>query len=264
MVHNACFDIETAWPYRHGSDSQVSQIDLPMRPLLWTAVLASLAAATPAEGRLFWQTYGATVATPGGCVWNLNQDYFVPRHCDSCRYDLLSPAKTYHTTSPACKNLHPGYAGYCTPYGECHYRRKDHVYKVHCGCTPLEDALGTWKLERCRKHAYVLRPSAGGNNECTACGAHAHHTKLGLPADAQAVEGLAPVGCLPHVEPLGGVILGSVAALPAGSGPTSATALGSVPPGMNSAAAPSILPTLGLTPSTSAPAAGALPPVSSF
>ena len=92
--------------------------------------------ASVAEGRLFYQTYGATVAAPGGCcAWNVNQDYFVPRYCESGRYGLLSSCKTSHTTSAACRRDHPIYHGYCSPYGSCHYCWRNHVYKAHCGCT---------------------------------------------------------------------------------------------------------------------------------
>ena len=108
----------------------------PMRRAALAAVLATLLCAPIAEGRLFYQTYGATVAAPGGsCAWNVNQDYFVPRHCDSGRYGLLSSCKTSHTTSAACRRGHPIYHGYCSPFGVCHYLWRDHVYQAHCGCT---------------------------------------------------------------------------------------------------------------------------------
>ena len=111
-----------------------------MRLLPWLVLVISLVSATTADARLFWQTYGSTVpASDGyGCTWNWNQDYFVPRHPSSCRYGLYSPCKSSCTTSPACKRSHPFYPGYCTIYGPCHYRRRDHVYGAYCGCKPIE------------------------------------------------------------------------------------------------------------------------------
>ncbi|RIK73296.1 MAG: hypothetical protein DCC67_18045 [Planctomycetota bacterium] len=207
---------------------------------------------------MFWQTYGATVATPQGCDWNINQDYFVPRHCDSGRYDLLSACKTLHTRSAACKNLHPLYSGYCTPYGACRYRWRDHVYKVHCGCTPLKCEFGPWHLDRCRKHLRAFKLEHRG--DC--CPAEFEACALAeLAQDAfLAIDG----DPLPNVEPLGGVLLGSIAALPAGSGSAGgpSAAVGGLP--APAAATQSILPSLGLTPPATAPAKGALSPVSSF
>ena len=93
--------------------------------------------ATQAEARLFWQTYGSVVPTAnGGCTWNTNSDYFIPRHCDTCNYGLYSPCKHDCTTSPACRKCHALYPGYCSPYGCWHYCRRDHVYARKCGCCP--------------------------------------------------------------------------------------------------------------------------------
>jgi hypothetical protein len=93
--------------------------------------------ANTADARLFWQTYGSTELTAAGCQWNTNSDYFVPRHCDTCRYGLFSPCKTSCTTSPACRREHAIYAGYCSPYGCLHYCRFNHVYARKCGCCPV-------------------------------------------------------------------------------------------------------------------------------
>ncbi|MEQ8209765.1 MAG: hypothetical protein RH917_08020 [Lacipirellulaceae bacterium] len=119
------------------------------RVLLALTILTLLAA--QAQARLFRQTFGATVPTAdGGCVWNQNQDFFVPRYCDSARYGLFSACKHGHTTSPACRFAHPIYKSacgkaYCTTYGACRYRWRDHVYKSHCGCTPLACYHGPWR-----------------------------------------------------------------------------------------------------------------------
>ncbi|MCC6493418.1 MAG: hypothetical protein IT424_10385 [Pirellulales bacterium] len=240
-----------------------------MRLIAAITVLTALAPATPVAGRLFWQTYGATVATDSGCAWNINQDYFVPRHCDSCRYDLLSPCKEYRTKSPACKYLHPLYAGYCTPYAPCHYRRRDHVYKARCGCTPLKYSYGPWRLDRCDKHSgqrdkhpLVLRAEA---SQCASCPGGGW-LALGAAEGAATYYG-GDFEALPHVEPMGGTILGSVAALPGrlgAGGATSGMASSGAGAGLSPAAGQSILPAFGITPSTGTPGGGALPPVSSF
>jgi hypothetical protein len=191
--------------------------------ILTSAALLALAvacAAQPAAGRPFWQSYGSTVPLPGGgCTWNLNSDYFVPRHCDSGRYDLFSPCKTSHYLSPACKSLHPVHGGYCTPFGGWHYLRKDHVYAKHCGCTPLKCLHSPWHLAKCGKGCGVLKhgggcgagqcggSNGGGGCEVGAAGYFAGH----LNGYGEYDERYA----LPNVEPLGGTPLGEVAALPA-------------------------------------------------
>jgi hypothetical protein len=178
-----------------------------MRLLSVFAVTAALSVPLTAGARTFWQTYGATVPADGGCEWNVNQDYFVPRKCGDGAYDLFSPCKKPHYRSPACKSLNPIYTCYCTPYGPCHYIRKDHVYKERCGCTPLRCEYGSWHLERCPKHCLALKEPCGCmageaiGRACPAC-----ERVAGLP-----VEGAS----LCHVEPLGGTILGNIAALPA-------------------------------------------------
>lgn len=209
-----------------------------MRPFAWIAA-AALLPATTADARLFRQTFGATVPTAAGCAWNLNQDYFVPRHCDSCRYDLFSQCKTSHTRSAACKYLHPIYGGYCSPYGPCHYRWRDHVYKVHCGCTPLTCYHGPWRAEKCAKPCFALRghgqcgvdgcPSAGCPAGDGAPGCEGWADSEGADVAAGAAAGFALDAYLPNVEPFGGEVLGSVAALPSGSlGGASGAAMPSV------------------------------------
>lgn len=172
---------------------------------------AACLAAAPAQARLFWQSYGSTAPAPAGCgcAWNLNSDYFVPRACDSCRYGLFSPCKKHHSISPACKSLHPVYTGYCTPYGPCHYKFRDHLYAKRCGCTPLACVDGPWQLAQCAKHggcggAYVSVPGHG----CGPSGA-----MLGPQADPHLYPGV-----LPNVEPLGGETLGTILAYPTGLG----------------------------------------------
>lgn len=197
-----------------------------MRTIALLAALATLTvstcASTAVHARGFRQTYGATVATPEGCAWNLNSDYFVPRTCDTGHYDLFSPCKTDHYRSPACKNLHPVHCGYCTPYGECHYKWRDEVYKKYCGCTPLACTHGPWKLEKCCKHCRRMCESggcchAGGcggfDSDCVAnggCqGVGAHVCERTYVAYADNLE-------LPNVEPIGGESLGTIQAFPMG------------------------------------------------
>jgi hypothetical protein len=215
-LHNAggdpCFLSETLRP--------APLENSPMRSLVIATVAVAFVAAAmtappAAHGRLFWQTYGSTVPTADGCAWNLNSDYFVPRHCDSCRYDLFSPCKTAHSLSPACKNLHPVYGGYCTPYGACHYRWRDHVYQKYCCCTPLRYAHGPWKLEKCRKHCGCLHgggcePSTG----CVAGGSCVSGASFGSLPCVDGACGDEFAGVLHNVEPFGGEPLGEIAALP--------------------------------------------------
>ncbi len=207
-----------------------------MRRFALLALATTFAAPTAAHARLFWQTYGSTVPAPGGCAWNLNSDYFVPRTCNVGRYDLFSPCKSSHSLSPACRNLHPVYGGYCTPYGSWHYLRRDHISKKHCGCTPLRHEYGSWHLDKCRKHCHVLRPAAqpacGESYACEVCGLDA----------------------IPNVEPLGGETLGTVVAM-AGALRTSGGAAMARPPLPTGQTLPA---PLGLLPGASG-SAGALP-----
>ncbi len=185
------------------------------------ALVGVLYVAASADARSFRQTYGATVPVEDGCVWNLNQDYFVPRHCDSCRYDLFSACKHGHTNSPACRHLHPVYSCYCTPFGACRYRWRDHVYKTYCCCTPLRCYYGPWRLDKCHKHCLALR------HKHTCCGGRPGSTCLqGCPGgECLSGQRLDPAwvadggdfafggiyddpGFLPNVEPLEGESLG--------------------------------------------------------
>jgi hypothetical protein len=191
-----------------------------MRSLAFLAALATLLASPAAHARLFWQTYGATVASPTGCgcAWNLNQDYFVPRHCDSCRYDLFSPCKTSHSRSPACKSIHPVYTSPCTskpygtPYGECHYKWRDHVYAKHCGCKPLSCTYGEWELDKCPKHGckggcVAGACSPGGHCGGAGCGFGGYGGEM---AGGWVLDGGMP---LPNVEPFEGETLGTITAI---------------------------------------------------
>lgn len=152
-----------------------------MKPVLSMVLVASCLAST-VHARLFWQTYGAIGPAPDGqgCVWSLEQDYFVPRNCDTARYGLYSPCKRARTISPACCSLHPVYRGYCTPYEKFHYEWNDHVYRKQCGCTPRKCYCGPWRLEDCPKHACVLRHH-GACGQSPACSAP-HGEPLGIVA----------------------------------------------------------------------------------
>jgi hypothetical protein len=208
-----------------------------MRSLATLALAATLVASatfvapSTAHARLFWQTYGATVPGPDGCgcAWNLDSDYFVPRTCDSCRYDLFSACKTSHSISPACKYLHPVYGGYCTIYGPAHYKWRDCLYKERCGCTPLKCTYGKWHLEKCRKHCGALKHEACGwcaREGCGGCGNGACTSGCAVAAGCNACAIAGASGCaacgefsgdgLANLEPFGGQTLGEVAALPAG------------------------------------------------
>ncbi|MBX3433930.1 MAG: hypothetical protein KF847_11460 [Pirellulales bacterium] len=177
-----------------------------MKPRLAIAVAVLPLALAPAasHARLFLQTYGATSAADGGCVWNANQDYFVPRHCDSCRYDLWSTCKSSLTSSAACRNIHPLYDGYCSPYGACRYRWRDHVYKSHCGCSPLQLQKGQGCLKHGCRHG-------GCGRDCD----HAGPWDQGHGClTARWTEGCqdCPACELPNVEPAGGIVLGQMPA----------------------------------------------------
>lgn len=231
-----------------------------MRYLIVLTVLAGCLSAAHAHARLFRQTYGAVTPSPdGGCQWNVNQDYFVPRHCDSCRYDLFSACKTGRTISPACHHLHPLYDGYCTPYGACRYRWRDHVYKTFCGCTPLRCTHGPWRNEECRGGCFLLhhkhkkRQAGGCQAGCASGGAYGGQG-CGAGEEINVSEGspyygnTAYHGDLSHVEPFGGEALGSIAAIPGGmlGGVGASPSLGVMPTGAADAAASQILPSLGI------------------
>jgi hypothetical protein len=222
-------------------------------PLTLLLAAPAFTAAAPAQARLFWQTYGATVATPdGGCAWNMGTDYFVPRTCDSCRYDLFSACKSHHSISPACRNLHPVYCGYCTPYGACHYKFRDHLYKKRCGCTPLACMHGPWELEKCRKHCRRtpdLASCEGCSSGCGGCGMTplvgcANGTCVGGAVCDAALEpgASSQFAYLPNVEPLGGVIVGTVEAYPARMGAAGAGMGAGMAMPMPGAAAPGMVP----------------------
>lgn len=184
-----------------------------MYRVLFIAVTAWLCQTTTVEARLFYQTYGSTVATASGCVWNMGQDYFVPRHCPSCRYGLYGACKQSHTTSPACRHAHPWWPSYCSPFGPCRYKWRDHVYKVHCGCTPLAACFGPWTslycgicrphLARCQHRSHPLSSSGLAGSCSVAC----------LPPQT-GVDPLLEIAYLPGVEPPGIEVLGAVAADP--------------------------------------------------
>ena len=114
-----------------------------MRLAISLSLVVCCLAADPAEARLFWQTYGSVVPAEGsfggcgGCVRNLNQDYFVPRHCTSGRYMLYGPCKFSRSTSPASYQCHPLYPGYCTIYTPLRDCWRDRTYQHPCGCQPL-------------------------------------------------------------------------------------------------------------------------------
>jgi hypothetical protein len=216
-----------------------------LRSLTLTIALASVAAPQTAHGRLFWQTYGATVAADGGCgcAWNVNQDYFVPRHCHTGRYGLFSACKSAHSISPACKNMHPVYADYCTPYGPCRYKWRDHVYATYCGCGPLKHHYGAWHLEPCGKHPLVRKH--GEHRQ--ACGPAAAHT---FDPGVHSALAASQWPCLCNVESFGGEVLGSISALSVGpttaAGPSAVQAQNGqpLPPQLN--LSPSTAPTGGL------------------
>lgn len=156
--------------------------------------------ATHAEGRLFWQTYGSVVPTAEGCAWNTNSDYFVPRHCDTCRYGLFSPCKSACTTSPACRRCHALYQGYCSPYGCCHYCRRNQVYARKCGCCPVA---------YCGPYRPCCRPHLCQRSCCPTCPCSGGMCLNGMcPADG-CVNG-EDCQCLANVESTEFQILGSI------------------------------------------------------
>lgn len=182
-----------------------------MRLLPWLVLAISLAFASAAEARHFWQTYGSTMpAADGcGCTWNWNSDYFVPRYPSSCRYGLFSPCKSSCTTSPACRWCHPFYPGYCSIYGPCHYRRKNHVYAAYCGCTPIPACL-----QRCRSNKDCCAAAGGCATKCVGvgcgapmCSASASASVGCVCSDGMCCEEIAP---LYHVESSKFETLGSI------------------------------------------------------
>lgn len=229
-----------------------------MRSLSLLAVLASLTVVTTADGRLYWQTYDSTIATPSGSDWNHNQYHLVPQRCASCRYDLLSSCKGYPTTPPACKNLHPVYSGCDTAFVEYHYPRHAQVHSKHCDCTLLKRAYGACNLDCYRKHRFVRRPAARAYSGVQLTG---HRTASPGMHESQGsmASPIVACKCWCNVNPLRVAILGSIAALPAGSGAKPA-AMGSIG-WATMLPVQLILPTLGIPPSMSASAAGALPRV---
>jgi len=126
-----------------------------MRFIALLLTLSALLGTTPAEARLFPQLYGSITpqnSDGSGCSWNWNQDFFVPRHSTSCRYELFSSCKTPRTTpSSACRWCHRFFSGYCTAYGAYRYAWRNHVYRSRCGCAPVGPPYGgtsgypTWR-----------------------------------------------------------------------------------------------------------------------
>ena len=196
---NPCFVSGTSVP-RLNHNRTFSQGDLSMRlPVLLTFTVALLGA-NPAQARLFLQTYGSIVPNDGcgsSCTWNANQDFFVPRHCDSCRYGLFSPCKTSCTNSPACWWCHPLYPGYCGVYGPCHYHWRDHVYCCHCGCDPVRSDYRPWR--KCCHGRHGSHKRHGCRAGCGGCATHGSYPLV-----------LRPGGMLPNVEPAEFQVLGSL------------------------------------------------------
>lgn len=183
-----------------------------MHRVLIITVAVWLGHTKPVEARLFRQTFGATVPTADGCVWNINQDYFVPRHDDSCRYGLFSSCKTSHTTSPASRRAHPLWPGYTTPYGPCRYAWRDHVYQAYCGCAPLAVCFKPWTALSsglCRATLNPCEQALGGPASDVAPGPVVPEL-----VDSPGVHYLPPIYYLPNVEPAGLEVLGTVAVDP--------------------------------------------------
>jgi len=111
-----------------------------MRTFPWLVLAIVLALASRVEARLFWQTFGSTIPAADGChsTWNSNQDFFVPRYASTGHYELYSPCKSSRSISPANRSSHPLHSGYCSIYGPCHNRWRNHVYKAYCGCLPIQ------------------------------------------------------------------------------------------------------------------------------
>lgn len=181
-----------------------------MRLLPWLAITLaiSLALASTANARHFWQTFGSTVPTADGCgcTWNSNSDYFVPRYPSSCRYGLFSPCKTSCTTSPACKWCHPFYPGYCSIYGPCHYRRRNHVYACRCGCTPIAACL----RRSCSNKSCACASGGVCVAGCSAAGCSGSMCTAGGNCEAASQPCCDPAGPLYNIEQPGYEILGSI------------------------------------------------------
>ena len=175
---------------------------IPMRLPILPTITAALLGANIAQARLFWQNYGSIVPANGceeSCTRNANQDYFVPRHCDSCRYGLFSPCKTSCTNSPACWWRHPLYPGYCSIYGPCYFHRRDQVHCCHCGCDPVRSGYGPWKKCCHGRHRFHGRPGCAAG--WSGCATHGGYPLV-----------LRSNGVLPNVEPADFEILGRLPA----------------------------------------------------
>lgn len=179
------------------------------KSIISLAAVACLLHANIGHGRLFWPTYGSTVPTRDGldCAWNANQDFFVPRHCDSGRYDLFGACTKSAYASPACRRMHPGDARYCTPYGSLRSAWRNCVYRQHCRCSGERMDASLCGLDfcwlpssrtgsRCLGSRAVPRSSACASEQ--ACG--------GAPGDACADR---CCGMASYVEPRGGESLGT-------------------------------------------------------
>lgn len=199
-----------------------SNHQLPLAIALSAAAFL-LSLTSTADARLFRQTFGSVVPAEDGCgcQWNVNQDYFVPRYATSCRYGLFSPCKTSCTSSPACKRCHPLYPGYCSNYGPLHYCWRNHVYRVHCGCTPI----------RPYKCGCAFGLGCGCGSGCVDCHGstcevpmRVHRCCLRLTCKCATMPTCCPCGSaccypheyieqphwLPHVEPAEFKVLGSI------------------------------------------------------
>lgn len=196
-----------------------------------------------ADARLFWQTYGSTVETPDGCQWNTNSDYFVPRHCDTCRYGLYSPCKKSCATSPACRRESAVYPGYCSPYGCAHYCWRNHLYAHKCGCCPvpyngpIRPACGC-PLQRCLHGGVcvngVCSPNSyhGGTCQGGMCCGDAPAQRIAMNNDCMndLSQSHSECGYLPNVESNEFQILGSISL--SGDPLLSSLQLGAHPVGM--------------------------------
>lgn len=241
-------------------------------PMLRTILLATVALLTwntQAEARLFLQTYGSTIPVHGsaadGCgnTWNWHQDYFVPRHASTCWYGLFSPCKRGQTYSPAalyCSQLYPGY---CTAYNAYRYRWRNHVYRTHCGSTPLKPACGKWRSVKCRRGCeprYAsTRDECSGSASCEeVCGERVNCNRANpncRPWIPEHAVSHCMEGFLPGVEPVGVEMLGSIPVDPAdllltGALPRAPAAARAAIPGSLPLQLKTMLPSLGSPKST--------------